>query len=529
MSLTNNSKNKCPKCKRVKEEARLMPCGVYCLECSDLILKSVKISSNNYWCLVCQENHLIPKNGFQNCYFKKLDPIDKEFEQFKSNLSKINSVLKMFKFQIENCEDQIKESCVKLRNEIQLETELLIKKVQDLSEVKIRQVDDYEQKCLSIDKSKIKFGFIEEMEKFLASGKVHLEDRSKEDFEIQRSNELSETILSRIEEEKAKLDLLIFSGSVMEFRKSPNELNEEILGNFDFRKSIKSKFSSMKSQNVHVASIFPNMNDEKSIKFEYIVNENFAAAFVDKDSRLNFVLLNKDLTIFQDWKSLDKTVKMFDYSSNKNNIILCYVQGEHAYQDKIKLLIFDFELTVLKIKEFSMDIYFDQRLNVSSNDSNICLLFKNRTDFSRPLKIFDMALNCIKEVGQSDFPTGLYYLSNKSECSVHLIQSKMYVLNSRWLDVLNFETGKKIKSVYLNSKTDKIRTDLNRNFYFYFKPEFESDYEIESENESENESASKSENKIARYNRELIFLEDIKVKENARDFVVDKDGNFKFF
>ena len=260
---------------------------------------------------------------------------------------------------------------------MRFETELLIKKVQDFSEDEIKQVYDYEQKCLSIDKSNIKFFFIEVMDKFLTSGKVYLEDRLKEVFEIQKSNQLSENILSRIEEERAKLDLLIFSGSVMEFRKIPNEFNEEILGNFDFRKSIKSNFSSMKSKTLK--EFFSRIKEKSETKVNYLENRKMTFVFKSYPTKsystnyscLNLVLFNPYFTIYRNWKSKQGDIYKFYFSSNEKNIIL-------RFNGKISLVKFDLELNVLKKKNQTvLFVTFRQMIQLIAFLTTVSIMISN--------------------------------------------------------------------------------------------------------------------------------------------------------
>ena len=86
MNLDNFWIFECPKCKMIKDEASVLPCGIFCEDCADAILSYASCDSKEFWCSVCDEIHLIPKKGIQKHYFKKTTQINKELELLKLNL-----------------------------------------------------------------------------------------------------------------------------------------------------------------------------------------------------------------------------------------------------------------------------------------------------------------------------------------------------------------------------------------------------------------------------------------------------------
>ena len=215
----------CPNCKREVQEAKILPCNIYCKKCVQDILSSLDECKKEFKCEFCGDTHHIPKSGFTDFNFKsKFQPkssikevdISESGEKLKANLKNIDSKIKEMRNKMEKSSDLISNHCLGLRNQVQLETEVLIKHLKDLSIQKIDEITDYEKKCLSIDTLNMEQTFIQEMEKFRNEWETNLTYNSNNEIEIQKANELSEIILKRVPDENLKLDLLLFDGSVME-------------------------------------------------------------------------------------------------------------------------------------------------------------------------------------------------------------------------------------------------------------------------------------------------------------------------
>ena len=212
-------------------------------------------------------------------------------------------------------------------------------------------------------------------------------------------------------------------------------------------------------------------------------------------SCLNLVLLNPDFTIYRNWKSKQGDIYKFDFTSNEKNIILRY-----GFSGKISLVKFDLDLNILKKKELDSSFQY-----ISSNDSIICFFKDGINNELYKFVILDWELNLTREEGQSDFPTGSYYFVKDKPKNIFLDGSKMFVLYQGFVDVLDIETGNRLKTI--KTKVDKIKTDSNQNLYFW----------------------QKSQSKISRYNSELVYLDEIQIDANCEEFVVEENGRFMFF
>ena len=116
---------------------------------------------------------------------------------------------------------------------------------------------------------------------------------------------MAENILRKIEDQRVQLESPIFSGPVKNLHDTPNESSEKILKNLNLTKSIDLN-SNLNSNNFLIKEIFQNMDTKYKWIFEYLDHKKISGAFYGKNSELNLVLINSDLTTHRSWRS-DKT------------------------------------------------------------------------------------------------------------------------------------------------------------------------------------------------------------------------------
>ena len=80
-----------------------------------------------------------------------------------AHLTEIDKKFHELKNRAKNPSDVINEHCVKLKNQVHFETETLVKKIKDLSEIKMKEIDQYREKCLKFDKSIIDNSFMSDI------------------------------------------------------------------------------------------------------------------------------------------------------------------------------------------------------------------------------------------------------------------------------------------------------------------------------------------------------------------------------
>ena len=225
----------------------------------------------------------------------------------------------------------------------------------------------------------------------------------------------------------------------------------------------KSSLQNNNGQSVPIKELLPRLNI-KNYSIEVLENDKIVVGYNEDQRRYNLVLINSDFTIDHAWKSDSKRFEQWGFSISKNKIVYfeSYLKSNHYYETQ--LITFNSDLTV------------NEKLLVNGvcekvicNDNNIYLFKRNKIyscGFSyRPMntkiKIFDWSLKLRKEVGQSEFPTGLYYIGSLKNVSLVMNQSLLYLFYSTRFDIMDIETGKRIKSVYVSSDIERTRLQID--------------------------------------------------------------------
>ena len=141
----------CPYCHKSYNDPRLVECGAsFCMSCIDSLVKE---EGNGFDCPVCDEYHIIPKKGcFKNLNLgkiceKKAAGVSRgpQADSLSHQLDELKLKLDDFTSEHSFSEDKINEYCNKLRNEVQLSTDELIKSINILNARLIEQIDSYER------------------------------------------------------------------------------------------------------------------------------------------------------------------------------------------------------------------------------------------------------------------------------------------------------------------------------------------------------------------------------------------------
>ena len=226
---------KCQKCENPNDQVIVLPCFIYCDECANKCLNSIRKNSKEFLCQFCDEVHVYPKNGFKTLNFKDFEQIKNEesFKRFQSHLTEIDKKFHELKTRASNPSDVIDEHCLRLKNQLQLETEIFVKKIQDLSQIKMKEIDQYRKECLKLEKPIVDNSFLIDIEEERHRFKKYLEIVLSK-ASIEKLNDLGDDVLTKIEKETEKIDLSIFNGSIMKFHKNQYKIPDNILGHFEF-------------------------------------------------------------------------------------------------------------------------------------------------------------------------------------------------------------------------------------------------------------------------------------------------------
>ena len=141
----------CPVCHETYFDPRILPCGEsVCNEC--IILEIEQQKSDIFKCSLCNKNHSVPEDGFPinklGAYiYQVVDPYVNR-QKYNTTLAKMSGLIKPFFSSKQNGIHEIKTHCAKLRDQVALEAENLIKEIRSSNDRLADEINNYEAKCI---------------------------------------------------------------------------------------------------------------------------------------------------------------------------------------------------------------------------------------------------------------------------------------------------------------------------------------------------------------------------------------------
>jgi hypothetical protein len=125
----------CPFCNNILNDPRILPC---CSACNDCI-KDQSDADQVLECPKCKKRHtpedkeagFYPNDALLKLIETRASDVyrGKQVESLKPKLSEIKKLIDEFKFEIDNRTDRVHELCIKLRNQVHSQTEILIEQM----------------------------------------------------------------------------------------------------------------------------------------------------------------------------------------------------------------------------------------------------------------------------------------------------------------------------------------------------------------------------------------------------------------
>ncbi len=166
-----------------------------------------------------------------------LKPIEilrtKSVNSLKTTLKNLQNKLDRLKSDLNNGKDRIQEYCIDLRTELYLCTELLIERINKLSDELLKEINDYEKECISNFENKDKKEFVEMIQKVEEFYSKWNNDVNRFEICDQTFNDANQNglkIMTQIEDEISKLDDFIFDGNRLKFVRKSNKIESDFLG-----------------------------------------------------------------------------------------------------------------------------------------------------------------------------------------------------------------------------------------------------------------------------------------------------------
>jgi hypothetical protein len=289
----------CGICTNIYKDPRFLPCSESA--CHECIQSAIQNHPNKEFdCNFCHSKHTpsgkdgFPLNGALMKLMKaKADSVDRgaRIKQLTDKLVETKDKCDEFRFNLENGVDQVREHCIRLRNQVHLETDILIEEIHKFNESLIAEIDKYEQECIYSFNSKItnkdnEFDkFIVELNVFYTDNTKYLTEFKIDERVIDETISKAEVYLKTLIAKDRSLKGFLYNGKVAEFRKVPTKIDRTFIGTL-FYKSLSFDVKNLKKcelkfTNDVVASFFSNINIFKNDN-----GSNFAF-YIDANSYLN--------------------------------------------------------------------------------------------------------------------------------------------------------------------------------------------------------------------------------------------------
>jgi hypothetical protein len=285
--------------------------------------------NNEFDCKLCQGKHKSPGNQgfFLNGSLSKLLQRAKPGNVYRNaqikiltdKLTEIKSKCEEFKFSLENGVEQVREQCIRLRNQVHLETEILIQEVHKFNEDLIAEIDKYEQECVdSFNRTVSKED--NEFDKFLVGlNKFHL-DKTKYLAEFDVDEKVVEEALAKADVHLKQFKVVArslkrvqFNGKSAEYIMSENKIDRTFLGKLVYKSVGLDNFKSLILNN-DILTYF-----DKSINLFKCKDGNNYVFYLDNNRHLNMCSFDNDGKIINQilnalrFNESDGYSRLFDY------------------------------------------------------------------------------------------------------------------------------------------------------------------------------------------------------------------------
>ena len=421
-------------------------------------------------------------------------------EHLKSELKDIEALINDFSFEINNLEDKVKDYCINLRTEIQLETELLIQKIQDIGESMINQVYQYENECMlnlsNSEEPRFK-KFCSEMKFFHSKWSKNLNNLDIDELEMKNGLKTALELKKQLNSEKELLTGYVFKNKHLRYFKNVNKLDNNLIGSIRIDNFLSIDFSNCSSYNL------PDFRDvyEKKFQLDILENGKLVAFYSTKYNVIGQYLINTDYTIYKSknlslWTSYEFTMKAF-----KDNIVYSLYNKDSTSPFYLRVLNSELD----KVCETRLP-YVIKHISVS--DTHIyCYL----SDSSKSVLVYDWDLNNLKSIGNSsDLEHKFCFLNDVK--FFESFDNKFYVLDEKCFGIYEKSCGAVLKQIQLPDENFFLDSngnimvvsvkDLKVWFLDLFKGSLSYEREIRNINENINFFYDKYEDKLIFYEME---------------------------
>ena len=320
---------KCPNCNESYNDAKILPCGIYCKSCVDKKIPE-NDSSVEFECQFCTEKHLLPKNGFMSYdLIKNLNQCKPNFslddiyrgeavQKLKENLKSIDREIKFFDHDLENCVSFVKEHCSELKENIFKEYHRIFSELEAIKVNLLNEIDEYYDETISTlkqnDKEMFKFvTFKNDLESYFKKWNTYLKNFQIKEPEIKEANLKASRLFKEISIQKNKFQEFTFDRKKIAYTSNQDRLNRNILGWLNLKRMLPVTIDDFKFKQFN--DYIPDDFDCSLIKMRSLKNYDIIVCLFEMKSV--FILA----TI---WDNTIQKVKSFN-DINQISLVDCYI------------------------------------------------------------------------------------------------------------------------------------------------------------------------------------------------------------
>ncbi|CAF1037882.1 unnamed protein product [Brachionus calyciflorus] len=321
----------CPICSGQFVYPRVLPCGEsICLAC-------IKANTNEkvYNCKFCNKHHDVPNEGFpENRHlYKLIQSLESKlyrgplYQEIRLSLNNIEEIIRDVSQDLNNGKHEIHEYCLKLINEIDLNTEKLINKINISRESLVSQVLNFEKESLDnfdMNSKSIKNhqSTLNESRNLVEVEKNFLKSLNLDEEKLKDKISRVKTAEWRLHSEKRKLKNTLFKNFDLNF--IPNKLWLQV-GRIEKVNNL--EIDLKKFREIDLEKLFSSKPDRyHTIEVEKMDNGNFVFFYLEQSSK-NWIVeihsFEEDRTFFRCLKEV--TGEYLNYSrikAFKNRIVI---------------------------------------------------------------------------------------------------------------------------------------------------------------------------------------------------------------
>jgi hypothetical protein len=407
MSNQNEDVDVCGICSKVFVDPRLLPCGeTACHECIQNVIQSDPMKKE-FICKFCKGRHESPpgNQGFYvNLAISKLIKANadkmNEFtsvKKLREKLAEIKVKCEEFELNLDNGVDQLREHCIRIRNQVHLRTDRLIEEVHNFNESLIAEINKYEQECVeSFDKqmkgkSDQLDSFVSELNEFCTNQTNYLNEFKIKEKVVEEAVAKADGHLKRLKVENRGFKTMVFNGKIIELKNFHFAIGSDFIGSFEFKNVGIGSNNSFRDQNLspfifknYKTSLFLFMNKCGTNFCFYISHENHltAVSFNIDDKKITQVpnvleSINPACSLISSFQVAESGDKFIIHVKFLNASGFRVIRGHTlGTVNNCPCLVFMLDKN-LEYSKHSFNIYAEDICHMAANDSSILMVSRS--------------------------------------------------------------------------------------------------------------------------------------------------------